>query len=165
MLMLTSLRKDILRLNPTRFEIGPVYDANPRDRKSLRKVNLKPLSKELVFDIDLTDYDEIRTCCNKANICNKCWNFITMSIKVVDAALREDFGFKHIMWVYSGRRGAHAWISDKSAREMEDSRRKAIVGYFDVVKGGSQSGKKVNLRRPLHPHLAYVSSFHHDSRL
>jgi DNA primase small subunit len=77
-----------------------------------------------------------------------------MSIKVIDTALREDFGFKHIMWVYSGRRGAHAWISDKNAREMEDSRRKAVVGYFDVVKGGSQSGKKVNLKRPLHPHLA-----------
>jgi DNA primase small subunit len=109
--------------------------------------------KELVFDIDLTDYDDIRTCCDKANICNRCWTFITMSIKVVDAALRDDFGFKHIMWVYSGRRGAHAWISDKRAREMDDQKRRAMAGYLEVVKGGSQSGKKVNVRRPLHPHL------------
>ncbi|KAL8774970.1 MAG: hypothetical protein Q9209_000449 [Squamulea sp. 1 TL-2023] len=149
------LRKDILRLNPSRFEIGPVYTTNPRDRKSLRKSSaFQPLAKELVFDIDLTDYDEIRTCCDKANICHKCWSFITMAIKVVDIALRDDFGFQHIMWVYSGRRGAHAWISDKRARHMDDQRRRSIAGYLEVIKGGAQSGKKVNVKRPLHPHLA-----------
>ncbi|KAL8909285.1 MAG: hypothetical protein Q9207_000295 [Kuettlingeria erythrocarpa] len=149
------LRKEILRLRPSRFEIGPVYTANPRDRKTLRKSTaFRPLAKELVFDIDLTDYDEIRTCCDKANICHKCWCFITMAIKVVDVALRDDFGFEHIMWVYSGRRGAHAWISDRRARIMDDQRRKAIAGYLEVIKGGAQSGKKVNVKRPLHPHLA-----------
>ncbi|CAD6574493.1 MAG: hypothetical protein ASARMPRED_006745 [Alectoria sarmentosa] len=122
------LRKDILRLNPSRFEVGPIYTANPRDRKTLRKSTaFRPMAKELVFDIDLTDYDEI--------------------------PLREDFGFQHIMWVYSGRRGAHAWISDKRARNMDDQKRKALAGYLEVVKGGAQSGKKVNVKRPLHPHL------------
>lgn len=76
-----------------------------------------------------------------------------MAIKVVDSALREDFGFEHILWVYSGRRGAHAWVSDKRAREMSDDRRKAVAGYLAVITGGAQSGKKVNVRRPLHPHL------------
>ena len=151
---LCSLRKEVVRLNPSRFEIGPVYTTNPRDRKTLRKSsNFRPLSKELVFDIDLTDYDEIRTCCDKANICHRCWSFVTMSIKVVDAALRQDFGFKHVLWVYSGRRGAHAWICDKRARTMDDRKRKAIAGYLEVIKGGTQSGKKVNVKRPLHPHL------------
>ncbi|KAL8953011.1 MAG: hypothetical protein Q9222_001126 [Ikaeria aurantiellina] len=149
------LRKEVLKLNPSRFEIGPQYTTNPRDRKTLRKATaFRPMAKEMVFDIDLTDYDEIRTCCNKANICHKCWSFITMAIKVVDVALRDDFGFEHIMWVYSGRRGAHAWISDKKARNMDDQKRKAVAGYLEVIKGGSQSGKKVNVRRPLHPHLA-----------
>ena len=76
-----------------------------------------------------------------------------MTIKVLDVALREDFGFEHILWVYSGRRGVHAWISDKAARELDDDKRRAIVGYFDVIKGGVQSGKRVNVKRPLHPHL------------
>ena len=152
---LHSLRADVLKLNPSRFEIGPVYTANPRERRTLRKSTaFRPLAKELVFDIDLTDYDEIRTCCDKANICHKCWSFVTMAIKVVDLALRNDFGFEHIMWVYSGRRGAHAWISDKRARNMDDQKRKAIAGYLEVIKGGAQSGKKVNVKRPLHPHLS-----------
>ncbi|KAI4858619.1 prim-pol domain-containing protein [Hypoxylon rubiginosum] len=149
------LRKDVLRQLPTRFEIGPVYTTNPRDRKTLRNSSaFKPLAKELCFDIDLTDYDDIRTCCDKANICNRCWQFITMAIKVVDVALREDFGFRHILWVYSGRRGAHAWVCDKKARTMDDQKRRAIAGYLEVIRGGAQSGKKVNIWRPLHPHLS-----------
>ncbi|KAL9071260.1 MAG: hypothetical protein Q9157_005522 [Trypethelium eluteriae] len=148
------LRKQCVSLNPSRFEIGPVYSTNPRDRKTLRKASaFRPLSKELVFDIDMTDYDEIRTCCSGANICNRCWTFITMAIKVVDEALKEDFGFKHVLWVYSGRRGAHAWVCDKRARDMDDAKRRAVAGYLELLKGGDKSGKKVNVRRPLHPHL------------
>ena len=152
--MMRSFRKDILKFNPSRFEIGPVYSVNPRDRRTLRGGQMKPVSKELVFDIDLTDYDDIRTCCEKANICAKCWAFITMAIRVVDTALREDFGFNHILWVYSGRRGAHAWVCDARARKLPDDRRRAIAGYLDIVRGGAMSGKKVNLKRPLHPHVA-----------
>ncbi|KEY67951.1 hypothetical protein S7711_02159 [Stachybotrys chartarum IBT 7711] len=147
-------RKDVLRLMPSRFEIGPVYSANPRDRKMLKNSpSFHPISKELCFDIDLTDYDDVRTCCDKANICNKCWQFMNMAIKVVDTTLREDFDFKHIMWVYSGRRGAHAWVCDKKARTMNDKMRSAIAGYVDIF-SSSKNGKRVDIRRPLHPHLA-----------
>ncbi|CAI7659756.1 hypothetical protein N7533_001020 [Penicillium manginii] len=146
-------RKDILKMNPSRFEIGPVYSTNPRDRKTIRGGQMKPVSKELVFDIDMTDYDDIRTCCQKAAICGKCWAFVTMAIKVIDAALRDDFGFEHILWVYSGRRGAHAWVCDPRARNLPDDRRRAIAGYLEVLRGGSQSGKRANLKRPLHPHI------------
>ncbi|KAI0404106.1 prim-pol domain-containing protein [Xylaria palmicola] len=149
------IRKDIIAKLPTRFEIGPVYTTNPRDRKSLRnQSSFKPLAKELCFDIDLTDYDGIRTCCDKANICAKCWRFMTMAIRTIDAALRDDFGFRHVLWVYSGRRGAHAWVCDREARVMDDQKRRAIAGYLEVIRGGAQSGKKVNLWRPLHPHLS-----------
>ncbi|KAI1519809.1 DNA primase [Pyrenophora tritici-repentis] len=148
------LRKQCINMLPSRFEIGPMYSTNPRDRKTLRKASaFRPLMKELVFDIDMTDYDDIRTCCTGASICLKCWGFITMAIKTIDVALREDFGFKHILWVYSGRRGAHAWVCDKRAREMDDQKRRAIAGYLELLKGGDQGGKKVMARRPLHPHL------------
>lgn len=40
---------------------------------------------------------------------------------------------------------------------MDDQRRRSIAGYLEVIKGGAQSGKKVNVKRPLHPHLAFVS--------
>lgn len=147
-------RKQLVALVPSRFEIGPVYSANPRDRKTLRRAAaFKPVEKELVFDIDMTDYDEIRTCCKGAAICSRCWGFMRMAMRVLDTALREDFAFRHVLWVYSGRRGIHAWVCDKRAREMGDEKRRAIAGYLELLKGGDASKKKVNLWRPLHPHV------------
>ena len=144
-----AFRKEILRLNPSRFEIGPVYSSNPKDRKIVKKSQFKPLRKELVFDIDLTDYDDVRKCCQDKMICTKCWQFITVAIKIMDTALREDFGFNHILWVYSGRRGAHAWVCDNRAQLLDDQKRRAIASYLQL----NSKGKRSQIRRPLHPHI------------
>ena len=168
-----DLKKQVCSLIPTRFEIGPVYSARvsllslhfctrspstqPRDKKSVRAGAFAPLQRELVFDIDMTDYDSIRTCCSAADICKRCWAFISVAVRVLDAALRDQFGFHHLLWVYSGRRGIHLWISDPDAMDLSDDQRKALVAWLTVVQGGRDMHKKVNVRvgsRPLPPSLA-----------
>ena len=153
----SDLKREVIRLNPSRFEIGPVYTAKPKDRKTVQKSVFKPISREIVFDIDMTDYDAIRTCCSGKGICKRCWAFIAVAVQVLDSALREDFGFRHLLWVYSGRRGIHCWISDSSACELVDEARRAIVGWLEVIKGGSQEGKRVDVHgagtSTLHPSL------------
>lgn len=153
-----DFKKECLRLNPARFEIGPIYSGRPKDRKTLNKANFKPLLRELVFDIDMTDYDAVRTCCKDKKICSMCWKFIIMAAKVVDAILRNDFGFQHLLWVYSGRRGIHLWVSDMDAMALTDDQRRSLVNYIDIVRGGANKEKKVNLPRPLHPSVECVSS-------
>ncbi|KAG8931991.1 hypothetical protein FRC03_005290 [Tulasnella sp. 419] len=154
-----ELKAQVLRLNPTRFEIGAIYNARPKDKKTLRAGALQPTMRELVFDIDMTDYDGVRTCCDGKGICKRCWGFISAAVSVLDSALRNEFGYKHLLWVYSGRRGIHCWISDRAALELTDDERKAVLSYLEVVKGGKEMTKKVNVRAGksglggLHPYL------------
>lgn len=147
---LDEFKKSVIAANPTRFEIGAKYKHNPNQRKSLPKNALKPESKELVFDIDLTDYDDIRTCCSGTDICEKCWRFIQVGSKIIDCALRQDFGFEHLVWVFSGRRGAHCWVSDARARELDEGARRGIVEYLDIL---GKNSKSMNIKRPFHPHI------------
>lgn len=109
----------------------------------------------------MTDYDSIRTCCSDASICKRCWAFIAVAVKVLDQSIRDNFGYEHLLWVYSGRRGIHLWISDKAAMELTDDQRKALVGWMTVIQGGKDQHKKVNVRagsRPLPPSIQYVLS-------
>ncbi|KAJ7647588.1 hypothetical protein FB45DRAFT_1019818 [Roridomyces roridus] len=139
-----EFKRQTCKLNPTRFEIGPVYTARPRDRKTARPGTFNPTHRELVFDIDMTDYDPIRTCCSDADICKRCWAFIAAAVRVLDTGLREQFGYVHLLWVYSGRRGIHLWISDKEAMGLTDDQRKAIVGWLTVVP--KDESKRLNVR-------------------
>ena len=123
----------IQQCKPHKIDIGAVFTAPPKDHNTIKPELFKPQERELVFDIDMTDYDDIRTCCTGANICKKCWPYMTMALKCVDCALRDDFGFKHILWIYSGRRGIHCWVNDPQARELTNDARTSIVEYLTVA--------------------------------
>ncbi|XP_078158566.1 DNA primase POLA3 isoform X1 [Carex rostrata] len=139
---------------PTKIDIGAVYTVDPAKRHAYAQSGFSPVERELIFDIDITDYDDVRYCCSGADICSDCWPLMTIAIKVIDTALREDFGFNHILWVFSGRRGVHCWVCDSRARRLSKEQRSAIADYFNVYKGGENSLKKVTFSGPLHPSLA-----------
>lgn len=87
-----ELQQEICKKNPCKIDIGPVMTCRPKDH---RTTTMNPSQRELVFDIDMTDYDDVRTCCSGADVCTKCWKFMTIACKVIDAALRGKSVFKH----------------------------------------------------------------------
>lgn len=144
-----DFRAAILQRKPKKIDIGAVFSHPPKDHKAIGQ-GFKTEQRELVFDIDLTDYDEVRQCgCSGAQICIKCWQMMSMAVKVMDRGLREDFGFKHIAWFYSGRRGVHAWVCDEEARKLSNEARSAVANYFEISLGIDKD--KPSVPNPLHP--------------
>lgn len=57
---------------------------------------------------------------------------MTVAIKVLNDILRKDFGFKHLLFVFSGRRGVHCWVCDQNARMLSNAERAALCDYIAV---------------------------------
>lgn len=148
-----EFKKAVIQRVPIKMDIGAVYNMFPKDKHSVEKNKFVTQERELVFDIDLTDYDDIRKCgCQGAAVCPKCWPFMNMAVKVVDTCLRDDFQFQHIAWFYSGRRGVHCWVSDEHARSLSNEARSAVASYMEVALGTSESKAEL-IPTPIHPAL------------
>lgn len=133
----SALKAEILKTKPVphKFDIGAVYSkpVAAKDDLVYGDVPFYPIAREFVLDIDMNDYDEIRTCCEGKKLCTKCWRFLSSAATLIDATLRQDFGFKEILWVFSGRRGIHCWVTDIEAKKMVASVRSAVASYLVVI--------------------------------
>ncbi len=138
-----KLKEYVLENIPLAIYVGAIYNEGPNyfNQKSIQ--NLEWIRRELIFDIDLTEYDNVRpcSCTGKNQNCEYCWELINVSIKWIHETLIEDFGVKDIKWVFSGRRGVHAWILDRSMSYLDDEQRSAIVNYLTFFKGDGESAK------------------------
>ena len=157
---LNQLKKRIQKLIPIKIDIGAIYNISPRyynDHKQTSDLIFQ--EKELIFDIDISDYNDVRTCCTDSDICSKCWKFIICGAKILERILREDFGFQKFFFEFSGRRGIHCWVCDKKACKLNDKERKMIESYiyYDRIIINEKSTKeKLNIKKrkfvePIYP--------------
>jgi len=131
-------------MNPIRIDIGPVCDIPPEANKNaLGEKKAIAEEREYVIDIDMNDYDAIRTCCSGASMCQSCWKYISAAYKVLEPSLIHDFGFEHILWVFSGRRGVHAWVCDERARVMDNHIRSSVTEYLSLAIANEKSDRLV----------------------
>ena len=55
----------------------------------------------------------------------------------------EDFGFSNILWVFSGRRGIHCWISDLDLVKSPNDLRKCIVDNLSIISVNKNQEMKI----------------------
>jgi DNA primase small subunit len=67
------------------------WGLKPKDHRSIKPSQFVPMERELVFDVDMNDFDDCRTCCQATTLCQKCWPFLTLAMKILNAVLRGSF--------------------------------------------------------------------------
>lgn len=120
------------------MDIGAIYE------ETLKKGGTNiPQQKEFVLDLDIDSYDNVRVCCSGASLCSECWKLMRVAAKILYRAIQEDFGFKDVLFVFSGRRGMHLWVCDERARHLSDPMRRSLMEYMYLVTGNESSNSQL----------------------
>ncbi len=110
------------RIENVSINTEPYYD------RFLSGPGFQRLEKELVFDIDIDDFDKVRICCKNSSYCKICWTYLMgTSIRFLYLYLVHIYGFKKVCWVFSGRRGMHCWVFDQKAKQLSEDNREYIM--------------------------------------
>lgn len=106
---------------------GPCY-YNKKDIVKERKNPFIINPQPLIFDIDASDYSEMRTCkCDRKQTCNGCWEqHMIPAIETVYAVCSQ-LGFERMLTVFSGRRGVHVYVTDPSVWYLTTDQRRMII--------------------------------------
>ncbi len=141
-----SFKSYVKLKNPNSIHIGP---------KELVK-------RELIFDIDLTDFRHegvnIRLCCEgNSKICKNCWPLLILTYEILKITLTEIFGFENIKFYFSGGKGIHCWVFDTSVLNLSEIDRNEVIlflrkdvvskkqYFFEYIKNNEQVRKLVSL--------------------
>ena len=141
--------QDLCKKLPHKIDIGAVFTADPRDHKKFKL--FEPVQREFLIDIDLTDYEFLDCDVKKIETCDRCWPIMALAARVLNQMLVKDFGFEHLLFVYSGRRGIHCWSCDTRARVMSNDVRSAVADYL-TPKLNEKTGR-LSIAQPMHPSL------------
>ena len=113
-----SFRDRVIALRPKAIHIGPMYNG------------VSITGKHLVFDVDISDYNLVRGCCEDKNLCKSCWKFCEVAANIINYILTNMYGFSKIMFVFSGRKGFHCWVLDEIGFTYTPDQRYSICKFF-----------------------------------
>lgn len=127
---------------PQRIEIGPFYNINPKSKHKIQQHY--PIAREFIIDIDIDAYNSIRKCCQENNLCSKCFLWLKCAIEVLTYIFEHNFGFKHLLWVFSGRRGIHCWICDLKVLYYDYDIRDSIISSINLLNDFNNINNDIN---------------------
>ncbi len=139
-----ELRAAVLRDLPAAVHVGPEEGTE--------------LRRELTFDIDLTDYHELRPCCGKKRrCCAECWPLAEIGAAIVARLLREELGCARVLCVFSGGRGAHIWALDRRYADAGADFRRALCARWRPP-GEWHAGHRALFDEEVRPRLARATA-------
>lgn len=125
--------------------VGAAYQSSPQKGKPVPSLQIK--KRELVFDLDLTDYNDLRDCgTGKSHYCEECWPLVRNAAVFINETLKKDFGFGKIKWFFSGRRGLHAWVLGEKSQNLSKEAREAIIEYLSPRQTRSRLSRRFRFR-------------------
>lgn len=147
----------VISENAIGIQRGGIYPClNYGDEVSLLRKNQHiQLYAPLVFDLDINDYEEERTCsCGKEKrICNQCWkNVMVPHVKeLVDIVAQ--FGLTRYCIIFSGRRGVHIYYDIEKTHDLLVEQRQLIIDAIPFVVDADVTTKLYHLvKLPLSIH-------------
>lgn len=83
------------------------------------------LKKELVFDMDITDFVRFCPCQGKKQLCQVCWLHIAGAHLILAELLQTSHGYdaSHLLWIFSGGKGLHCFVNAPLAVSLDDRER------------------------------------------
>jgi DNA primase catalytic subunit len=69
-----------------------------------------------------------------------------LAIQIIGQAMEEHFGYRQLLWVYSGQRGVHLWVCDHDALLLDDKERQRVMYHLTAFQ--LLNGKEVSTWRP-----------------
>lgn len=145
----TELRANLARMPSLRaLHVGPVWfkaceKPDPSASTLLKFDEPHAHRRELIFDIDLNDYDFLDLHEGlpdpsgaprplSLEKCDYAWPVAGIAVKILTRILRDQFGFGEFLCCYSGRRGVHLWVLDERAMALDSDGRSAIASFVDL---------------------------------
>ena len=136
-----ELKKYLIENTPIKAYVGSVYVYNAPVIPSGTSVgSLSVDYRELTFDIDLTDYNDVRKEIKGCNcrregkkVCPKCRPLANRALVILRRLAEEFFGTEKYKAFFSGRRGVHFRIYDDYVRKLTDDDRPRLASILQVV--------------------------------
>lgn len=93
--------------------------------------------KELVFDMDITDFYRFCECRGVKRLCPICWFHIQGASLLLQYLLEEVMGYEraHCLWVFSGGKGVHCFVNESRAMNLNDKERSQLHKRLSIVMG------------------------------
>ena len=120
------------------FHVGGIYPDMCTRRSA-------PTQRMFSIDIDLTDYDFLKLTDAHGAVspllCDKAYPVAAFALFVLRHLLERAFGFRQILFCYSGRRGVHLHVMDASALALNNEARGAVATFMNLSysKGGKRA--------------------------